>query len=58
MRSEPTHLPTLLALCSDHIDHPKLRELAKHYSGTVHLTGVNAEVEKEAEALLLAERSA
>jgi hypothetical protein len=33
----------------------QLRELAKHYSGTVHLTGVNAEIEKEAEALLLAE---
>jgi hypothetical protein len=29
MRNEPTHLPTLLGLCADHLTHPKLRELAK-----------------------------
>jgi hypothetical protein len=41
MRDEPTHLPTLLALCADHLDHPKLRELAKLVEAQVQAVNRN-----------------
>lgn len=39
MRSEPTHLATVLDLCTRHLAHPKLRELAKQVAD--HLGAVN-----------------
>jgi hypothetical protein len=39
MRNEPTHRPTLLALCADHLRHPTLRELAKVVE--THVDAVN-----------------
>jgi len=41
MKDEPTHLPTLLALCSTHLAHPNLRELAVTLKDRVDLINRN-----------------